>query len=179
MKKLVNWAVQGPVVSRILWHLLAYNAATIMVLVATVVIERALGVHAAGAGGRGENGIWLYLRPMLLTLCVMLPIMAWELLVVTNRIAGPLFRYQKLLDNFVRSGTLSHAVLRDKDLTTDLQKSFNEFVDALHALYPETNPERGVAAPAAHTMAAPAPAANTPADPYTAPSGRATTETIS
>ena len=82
---------------------------------------------------------------------VMMPFMIWDLMKLTNRIAGPLFRFETLLNDFGKTGKLKVAVLRDGDLLTDYQKRFNDFVEALHARYPETQPVS--AEPVAATVA--------------------------
>jgi hypothetical protein len=71
---------------------------------------------------------------------VMAPFMIWDLMKLTNRIAGPLYRFEALLREFSINGTLKPAVLRDGDLLVDFQTQFNQFAEKLHALYPETKP---------------------------------------
>ena len=66
--------------------------------------------------------------------------MIWDLIKLTNRIAGPLFRFESILKDFAKSGTIRPANLRDGDLLLDYQMQFNEFVESLHALYPELKP---------------------------------------
>ena len=86
--------------------------------------------------------------PVLFCMAIMTPFMVWDLIVLTNRIAGPLYRFEALMKDFVKSGTLKQANLRDGDLLTGFQKQYNEFVEALHALYPETIPTATPAATA-------------------------------
>jgi len=66
--------------------------------------------------------------------------MIWDLIKLTNRIGGPLFRFETLLDDFGKTEKLNAAVLREGDLLTDYQQRFNAFVAVLHARYPETQP---------------------------------------
>jgi hypothetical protein len=73
-------------------------------------------------------------------MAIITPYMIWDLISLTNRIAGPLYRFEALMKDFVRSGTLDRANLRESDLLKGFQTQFNEFVEALHALYPETIP---------------------------------------
>jgi hypothetical protein len=91
--------------------------------------------------------------PVLFCMAIMTPFMVWDLISLTNRIAGPLYRFESLMKDFVKSGTLKQANLRDGDLLTGFQKQFNEFVEALHALHPETIPTATPAAMAQTTMA--------------------------
>lgn len=78
----------------------------------------------------------------------MTPFLIWDLIKLTNRIAGPLFRFETLLNDFGKTGKLNAAKLREGDLLTDYQQRFNAFVVVLHAQYPETQPVSVVSAAA-------------------------------
>ena len=82
----------------------------------------------------------------------MIPFMVCDLILLTNRIAGPLFRFETLLIDFSTTGKLKAAALRNGDLLTDYQRRFNHFVTVIHARYPETQPAS--VAPAAESVAA-------------------------
>ena len=139
-KKLVNWTVQGPIVLRIVAHMVTYNVALFSLLLMAWGMRSLMG----SLGGEPVTTDDFVFRrdagPVLFCMAIMTPFMVWDLISLTNRIAGPLYRFEALMKDFVKSGTLKQANLRDRDLLTGFQKQFNEFVEALHALHPETVP---------------------------------------
>lgn len=140
LKKLNNWTVQGPIVVRLVTHFGAYNAASLFLMMTVWGIRSALASIADQPTSLPALTFWQQAAPVLICMLVMTPFMVWDLMRLTNRIAGPLFRFECLMKEFVKSGTLQHAKLRDGDLLIDFQQQFNEFAEALHALYPETMP---------------------------------------
>ncbi len=150
-KKLINWRIQGPIVVRLMVHFFAYNAATLCLL---LVIYGVKGSLAAVADQRLSNAptFWQQAAPVVNCMLVMMPFMIWDLIKLTNRIAGPLFRFETLLNDFEKTGKLKPAALREGDLLTDYQQRFNNFVAALHARFPETQPASTV--PAAESVTA-------------------------
>jgi len=136
-KKMIKWSVQGPILTRLIGYFLAYNAAAIILMLGGISLERSLA-SVSGDDSGSSMSMAQQVRPILIAFAVMLPIMIWELLKLTNRIAGPIYRFENALAAFVRTGTMTKVHLRKEDLTQDLESQFNEFVEAMHALYPET-----------------------------------------
>lgn len=154
LKKLVSWSVQGPIVVRLLLHFLAYNTATLLLMSIVWAARSTLAALSSQPVVAGPLTFWQQASPVIICMSVMTPFMIWDLVVLTNRIAGPLWRFEQLLGEFVESGVLRSANLRNGDLLIDFQKQFNEFSDALHALYPETNPLSAATSEAASEVAA-------------------------
>lgn len=152
VKKLVNWTIQGPIVMRLTLHFLSYNMATVFLLLVVYGVKGSLAAMTEQPVNPAPLTFWQQASPVVICMLVMMPFMIWDLMKLTNRIAGPLFRFEALLNDFGKTGKLKVAVLRDGDLLTDYQKRFNDFVEALHARYPETQPVS--AAPAAEPAAA-------------------------
>lgn len=140
LKKMINWTVQGPIIGRLMSHFLCYNAATLFLLLTVWGIKSALASIADKPTAPEPMTFWQQAGPVFICMAVMTPFMIWDLMKLTNRIAGPLYRFETLLREFNTSGTLKPAVLRDGDLLMDFQKQFNEFTARLHAMYPETKP---------------------------------------
>lgn len=139
-KKLINWTVQGPIVLRVVGHMVTYNIALFALLLMAWGICSLTGFLAEEPV---TSEYFVFERDsisVLLCMAIITPYMIWDLISLTNRIAGPLYRFEALMKDFVRSGTLDHANLREGDLLKGFQTQFNEFVEALHALYPETIP---------------------------------------
>ncbi len=140
LKKMVNWRVQGPIVTRLIVHVVSYNAVILCLLLVIWGVRASLSAVIELPESTGPLTFWQQSMPVVICVLLMIPYMVWDLMKLTNRIAGPLFRFETLMNDFVRSGTLRQAVIRDGDLLTDFQLQFNEFTMALHALYPETKP---------------------------------------
>jgi hypothetical protein len=140
LKKLINWTVQGPVVLRVVGHMVTYNIALFALLLMAWGMCSLTGFLAEETE---TSEYFVFKRDaisVLLCMAIITPYMVWDLISLTNRIAGPLYRFEALMKEFVRSGTLDKANLRQGDLLKGFQTQFNEFVEALHALYPETIP---------------------------------------
>ena len=149
LKKLINWTVQGPIVVRLMVHFLAYNTATLFLLLVVYGVKSSLAVIADSPARTEPITFWQQASPVVICMLVMMPFMIWDLMQLTNRIAGPLYRFESLLKEFRKTGKLKHAVLRQGDLLTDYQNQFNEFVAAMHVMYPELRP--GASATAAES----------------------------
>ena len=149
LKKMINWTIQGPIVTRLLVHFLSYNVATVFLLLVVYGIRGSLAAVSDQPLVAAPMTFWQQAAPVVICMFVMMPFMVWDLMKLTNRIAGPLYRFESLLKEYGKTGTLPLAVLRDDDLLTDYRQHFNEFVQALHARFPETRPAN--APPAAET----------------------------
>ncbi|MEJ7594325.1 MAG: hypothetical protein WKF77_22540 [Planctomycetaceae bacterium] len=151
LKKLINWSIQGPIVVRLIVHFLAYNAATLCLLLVVYGVKVSLAAVADQAVSAAPMTFWQQAAPVVICMLIMMPFMIWDLIKLTNRIAGPLFRFETLLSDFEKTGKLKAAALRDGDLLTDYQQRFNDFVAALHARFPETQPACAAPVPDAVT----------------------------
>jgi hypothetical protein len=147
LKKLINWTVQGPIVIRLMIHFMAYNTATLLLLLVVYGVKSSLAVIADSPVSADPATFWQQASPVVICMLVMMPFMVWDLMKLTNRIAGPLCRFESLLKEFGKTGKLKLAVLRQGDLLTDYQTQFNEFVAAMHAKYPELRPGNASPAP--------------------------------
>ena len=56
------------------------------------------------------------------------PIMLWDTLRVTHRIAGPIERFKNVLKKLSRGDEVKDIQLRENDLLEDLRDAFNEFL---------------------------------------------------
>ena len=119
---------------------LAYNAATLCLLLVVYSVKRSVSAIADHPDSSAPMTHWQQAAPVVICMLVMMPFMIWDLIQFTNRIAGPLYRFETLLNEFSRTGKLKAAALRRDDLLTDYQRRFNDFVAAIHVRYPETQP---------------------------------------
>lgn len=140
LKKMINWTIQGPIVGRLLVHFIAYNAATLFLLMTIYGYRGCLAAISEKPAAMGPMTFWQQAAPVIICMLVMMPFMIWDLMKLTNRIAGPLFRFETLMKEFTRSGTIKPATIRDGDLLTGYQVHFNDFVYSLHMRHPDTKP---------------------------------------
>ncbi|MCA9036256.1 MAG: hypothetical protein KDA91_14065 [Planctomycetaceae bacterium] len=150
-KKMVNRLIQGTMIARLGIHIFAYNIAILALIVITYAIQMSTAVVTDQAG----DAEIFTLKSQLLTvggaMLFMMPFIVFDLLCLSNRVAGPLYRFETILADFVKSGSLTRARIREGDLLVDFEKQFNEFVEAVHALYPETIPTATSAVAVKHT----------------------------
>ena len=113
LKKMINWSVQGPIVNRLLLHVLAYNAATLCLLMLVYGVRTSLAIITDQPTMTSPLTVWQHAAPVVVCMLIMVPYMVWDLMKLTNRIAGPLHRFESLLKDFIKSGTLNPANLRE------------------------------------------------------------------
>lgn len=65
---------------------------------------------------------------ILIAAAAICPIMLWDTLRVTHRIAGPIVRFKDVLKRLSRGEHVEKVQLREKDLMDDLRDAFNEFL---------------------------------------------------
>lgn len=118
-------------------HFLAYHTATLFLLLVVYGVRSSFAVIADAPASAEAATFWQQASPVVICMLVMMPFMVWDLMKLTNRIAGPLYRFESLLKEFGKTGKLKPAILRQGDLLTDYQNQFNEFVTAMHVRYPE------------------------------------------
>lgn len=146
LKKLINWTVQGPIITWLFVHFLSYNVAVVSLLLVVYSVRGSLAAVSDAPFSVEPITFWQQVAPVVVSMLVMMPFMIWDLIKLTNRIAGPLFRFETLLKEFSQTGKLKPAALREGDFLTDYLRQFNEFTESLHALYPETQPVVAAAA---------------------------------
>ncbi|MBL8815600.1 MAG: hypothetical protein JNL58_06195 [Planctomyces sp.] len=141
-QQLISRKIQIPIVVRVVVHLFAYNAAVLCLLVIAWGVRNSWAMLSDHVQPAGPTTFQDHAIPVLFCMLAMTPVMVWDLIRLTNRVAGPIHRFETLLDRFIATGKLDQAKLRDDDLLMEFQDKFNEFTEALHALYPETCPDR-------------------------------------
>jgi hypothetical protein len=65
---------------------------------------------------------------ILLCAAVMAPVLLWDTLKLTHRIAGPIVRFKKALKQLSQGEQIPPIKLRDGDLMNELRDAFNEFL---------------------------------------------------
>lgn len=134
---LVNWTVQGPILRRLCVHLVTFVAAMSSLLMIFWMIQGS-AVHAiVGKFEEPLHTFWYRAVPFISASLALLPLIVWDMLRITNRLAGPLYRFEQVMRDFEETGKLDKAKLRDNDLLTEFCSRFNNFVAVMHERYPE------------------------------------------
>ena len=66
--------------------------------------------------------------PLTMAATLLLPIVVYELIRQTHRIAGPLVRFSNVMKEMMAGKTVQPIKLREGDMLTDFEKLFNEFI---------------------------------------------------
>ena len=66
--------------------------------------------------------------PITVAAGLLLPVVIYELIRQTHRIAGPLVRFSHAMNDMMAGKTIQPVKLREGDMLTDFEKLFNEFV---------------------------------------------------
>ena len=139
-QKLVNRPMQGTLIGRLTFYIVAYNLAILGLMVVGYAFQSTTAVVSDSVGTDGSFSLKAQLLMVGGCMLFMLPFIVYDMLNLTNRVAWPIYRYQQILSDFVKSGALNPAKTRDRDLLKNFEQQFNEFVEAVHTLYPETIP---------------------------------------
>jgi HAMP domain-containing protein len=84
------------------------------------------------------------LKPLLLAYCVTAPLLLYDLLKFSNRIAGPLFRCRRVMDEMAAGKPATEFRPRQRDFMGDLFRAFNGLIRAWNArVGPGTNGQAG------------------------------------
>ena len=146
--------------SRLLLRMTLYLLLYIVVVVHIGFLFNAMTVVAAN----GVNGIdVLYLdylyqqKPLLITLVLTAPMMLYNLLKFSHRVAGPLFRCRKVMEEMAGGHAVPAFTPRKHDLMRELFQAFNALITVWNArVGPQGNGHaKGPARSARHGRAGP------------------------
>lgn len=129
--KYVNSFLQGNLMLRMVMYWAIYNFA----LLSAMVGENLMRVIPDMLSGTRSYSFQQFVSefadrqsPMLLAMSVLCPILIWDMLRYSHRIAGPLYRFRKALTDHIAGEPLQKIKLRDGDMLLDFQDTWNEFV---------------------------------------------------
>lgn len=142
---LVNWSVQGPLLVRFVVHLVTFCCALSSLVILCWMYQRNAIESVFGPNTEPLDAFWYRFLPIAGCSIAVLPFVLYDMLRITNRIAGPLYRFEQTMKQFEETGVLPKTQLRENDLLTDFCGRFNRFVAAMHERYPDTQPTSGLA----------------------------------
>lgn len=133
-KIFVNRGIQGAMALRfgmywVVYHICLWHGAFMYFFL------RARLSHLIGEAGPMMSVSELYGKfmadylPITVTMLLLLPIVVYEMIRQTHRIAGPLVRFSKAMQEMRDGQVIQPVKLREGDMLTDFEKLFNEFVE--------------------------------------------------
>lgn len=131
-KEFVNKKIQGKLLVRLAVYWIVYH---VMLWHAMFLYRFMYYRGEVLAGGRSLSFSQLYSQfvetHFSLIVCAVLvfPVILWDMLKLSHKVAGPLVRFQHALRQLGRGEYVERISLRKGDLLTDYQDAFNEFLD--------------------------------------------------
>lgn len=142
-KLFVSSGIQGTLVVRFamywaLYHLALWHASFLYFF-----IRERIGQLTGTSVMRSVDQLYSHFlseyTPLVVGACVMLPIVMYEVIRQTHRVAGLLVRFSHALKDLMAGKAPRPVKLRDGDLLTDFEKLFNEFIEFYQARKATTN----------------------------------------
>ncbi|HLQ45846.1 MAG TPA: hypothetical protein VK137_14000 [Planctomycetaceae bacterium] len=144
----VNRTIQGRLLGRFTCYWLVYHGVLWMAMFLYCYATHR-GAMMAGAAPRTFADLYgqFVNEHFSIWICAaaILPIVLWDLLIFSHRVAGPLVRFQHALKSLTAGETISEVRLRNGDLLLDLQNAFNEYLTTLQTLRPADRCEQVIA----------------------------------
>ena len=132
----VNRYLQGRVIAQVAWYWCVYHIALWHAMFLAYYVQYR---HEVEAGGRVLPFSELYTNfaashiAVIICAALVLPIVLWDVLKVTHRIAGPLVRFTAVLKQLSRGESIGKFHLRRGDLLVGIQDALNEFLASPYA----------------------------------------------
>jgi hypothetical protein len=127
----VSNSIQGTVIGRFAVYWVGYH----MTLFHGMLLYGFLRGNVLRSVTGGGMTFWDYYvkffaanNSILICAALIAPILLWDTLIVTHRIAGPVVRFKKALKQLSQGEEVAPIKLREKDLMVDLKEAFNEFL---------------------------------------------------
>ncbi|QDT64394.1 hypothetical protein [Calycomorphotria hydatis] len=141
--KYVSHDIQGRMIRSFAMYWFVYHAALWHIMFVWEWLQ--LNIAMLGTNEQVSVGL-LYLEfmyrhaPFLLCSLLVFPCVAFDLVRFTHRVAGPLIRFRNTLNAMAKGEPVRKIKLRKGDLLTELQDSFNNYLEAVD--YPEPGDDK-------------------------------------
>lgn len=125
----VNRDIQGKIVSRLAKYWILYHLVLWSVLFAVECLRYMISGHLVGSELDDRSLAMRFIEDhwiMLMLPVLMFPVILWDMVQLTHKVAGPLVRFQNALKDMAAGKTVEKISLRKGDLLTEFQNAFNE-----------------------------------------------------
>ncbi len=133
-KYYVSPVIQGRLISRMAAYWCVYH----LVLWHAMFLYRFLQYRDSVDSGAPEVPWWNLYKSfafenstMLICAAFVFPLILWDMIHLTHRVAGPLVRFQNTLRQMSEGEEVKEVILREGDLLDDLRDAFNDYLDSL------------------------------------------------
>lgn len=127
-KRLIDSAVQGALVRRILVHWLLFLGMACLTL---PLWRIATGAEPLGPFTMLMTRGWIASAPVFVVLLAMLPLFVWDTVTFSQRFAGPMYRFHKTVRD-LNAGEQFHPIrLRKGDFWMEFAEDFNTMVERM------------------------------------------------
>lgn len=127
-KHFIDRAVQGALARRILLHWSLFLVAICMVLPLWRIMT---GDEPLGPFGATMARSFVHCAPALVILLAMLPIFVWDTVKFSQRFAGPMYRFQRTIEEINAGKEFRPIRLRKGDFWTQFAAEFNIMMDRM------------------------------------------------
>lgn len=114
---------------KMVMHWLGYNAIVLFMSLASCMFVYCITVvNGEVERTMREEVLEFFTRhkPMLIAMILLLPVIIWDMLKTSHRVAGPIFKFKAELQRFIDTGKFQSVKLRDDDFLMDFQDTWNE-----------------------------------------------------
>jgi hypothetical protein len=146
----VSGRIQGSIVKHAIFYWAVYH----LILWHILFMYRYVQYRAELIAGGPPSTFWdLYAKfshdhvAMILCALPILPVLVWDVIRVTHRVAGPLVRFRECLKALTRGEHVPFVRIRKGDYLVDMERAFNDYLATL----PEQSPVELAQAQAVHT----------------------------
>lgn len=123
--------IQGNLMWRFIMYWVVYNIALVVTMAGDQLVWRLPDMVTGNSTfnfGEFLSTFGTANRPLFLAMAIFCPLLLWDMMRYTHRIAGPMYRFRKAMEDHINGAPLSNVQLRDGDLMKEFQETFNQFV---------------------------------------------------
>ncbi|MEZ6040994.1 MAG: hypothetical protein R3C20_10840 [Planctomycetaceae bacterium] len=131
----ISSAIQGKLMVRLSIYWIVYNSALLVVMAGQQLVRLAPDLVTGQSNfdlGRFSHEFFSSSRPLLISMSVFCPLIIWDMLRYSHRIAGPIYHFRRVIETYNDGGELRKVTLRGDDLLQEFQVTFNRLVDRVH-----------------------------------------------
>lgn len=129
--KYVDADLQGNLMIRLAGYWLIYNIALLLTLGGNRLVGLLPDILSGDSNvnlGLLYSGFLADMKPLMLAMAVFCPLMIWDMIRYSHRVAGPLYRFKKAMREHMAGQELTTVKLREGDMLMDFQHTYNDFV---------------------------------------------------
>ena len=127
----IDLAVQGSIVRRILCHWLVFFTLCMLLLPIWRVVS---GAEVIGPFSTLLMQAWVETGPAFVLMLLLLPLFVWDTVKLSNRFAGPMYRFRSALRHAAAGEHVAPVNFREGDFWKEVAKDLNIVLERLNAV---------------------------------------------